>query len=115
MESITGVSISVFIGLTVILAGFCAFMTGQALAQTWRPIWQLFPYMLLLGCADRFLSFALFEGPLLSIQGYLIDTAVLITIAVLSYLATRASKMVSQYPWQYERSGLFGWKKINGS
>ena len=61
MESITGVSISVFIGLTVIIAGFCAYMTGQALASTWRPIWQLFPYMILLGLADRFLTFALFE------------------------------------------------------
>ncbi|MDV7338661.1 hypothetical protein RYZ26_03570 [Terasakiella sp. A23] len=113
MESITGVSLGVFLGLTCLIAGFCAYMTGQALASTWRPMWQIVPYMVLLGLADRFLTFALFEGPLLSLQGYLVDTAVLLFVAILSYLATRASKMVSQYPWQYKRAGLFGWKEIN--
>jgi len=113
MESILGTSIGVFIGLTVIIAGFCAYMTGQALAATWRPMWQMAPYMLLLGFADRFLSFALFEGHLLSVSAYLLDTAVLMVIGVLSFMATRASKMVSQYPWQYQRAGLFGWKEIN--
>ncbi|NVJ93711.1 MAG: hypothetical protein HWE34_18740 [Methylocystaceae bacterium] len=112
MESITGVSLNVFIGLTVCIAGYCAYMTGQAIASTWRPIGQLFPYMIMLGFVDRFLSFALFDGPLLSIQGYIVDTLVLVVIAVLSYLATRASKMVAQYPWQYERAGLFSWKEI---
>jgi len=114
MESITGVSLGVFIGLTCLIAGFCAYMTGQALAATWRPMWQVFPYVILLGLADRFLNFALFEGPLLSLQAYVVDTAVLTIIAVLSFLATRAAKMVAQYPWQYQRAGLFSWKEING-
>ncbi len=112
MESILGTSIGVFIALTVFIAGFCAYMTGQALASTWRPLWQLIPYMVLLGFADRFLSFALFEGHLLSLSAYFIDTAVLLVIGLLSYLATRAYKMVSQYPWQYERAGLIGWREI---
>ena len=112
MESILGTSLTVFVGLTVVIAGFCAFMTGQAIASTWRPIWQMIPYMILLGLADRFLSFALFDGHLLSILAYLIDTTVLMLIGVMSFMSTRASKMVAQYPWQYERSGLFGWKEI---
>ncbi len=55
-------SVPVFIGLTVVLFGGCAFMTGQALATTWRPLWQVIPYALMLGAADRFLGFALFGG-----------------------------------------------------
>lgn len=112
MESLTGVSVSAFIGLTLIVAGFCAYMTGQALAGTWRPQWQIVPYMLLLGAADRFLTFALFEGPLLSFQGYVIDTAVLFVISLLAHRKTRAAKMVAQYPWQYTRTGLFSWAEI---
>jgi len=115
MEEITGTSFTVFIGLTVCIAGFCAYMTGNALASTWRPMWNLFPYMIFLGFADRFLSFALFEGHLLSVQAYILDTVVITIIAFLSFMATRASKMVAQYPWQYERTGLFGWKEIKGS
>jgi hypothetical protein len=115
MESITGTSFTVFIGLTVCLGGFCAYMTGNALASTWRPLWQLFPYMIVLGLADRFLSYALFQGHLLSLQAYVLDTIVIVFIALLAFLSTRASKMVSQYPWQYERTGLFAWKEIKSS
>lgn len=112
MEEITGTSLSVFIGLTVFMGGFCAYMTGNALAGTWRPLWNLFPYMAFLGVAERFLSFALFEGHLLSFQAYLLDTLVITVIGLMAFLATRAAKMVAQYPWQYERAGLFGWKEI---
>src|SRR5512145_3415732 len=44
VEDLLGNSLSVFIGVTVIIFGFASFMTGQALAGTWRPIWQVFPY-----------------------------------------------------------------------
>jgi len=99
------------IGLTVILFGGAAFMMGQALAQTWRPAWQILPYGLLLAAGDRFLSYALFEGVLLSPSGLIIDAAILTAIAWTAYGATRAQKMVCQYPWLYERDGLFGWRE----
>jgi hypothetical protein len=86
-------------------------MTGQALANAWQPQWQVVVYCLLLGLLDRFLGFALFGGPLLSVAGYLIDTAVLLAIGLFAYRFMRAYRMVSQYPWLYERAGLFSWRE----
>lgn len=111
MEALLGTSIGVFIGVTVFLSGFAAFMTGQALASTWRPVWQLWLYILLLGFADRFLTWALFQGALLSPTGYAIDTAVLMVIGLLAFYLTRARQMAAQYPWLYERSGPFTWRE----
>lgn len=103
----------VFIGLTVIVMGFAAYMTGKALAKTWKPIWQLFVYCALLGLVDRFLNFALFDGTLLSFGAYLTDTSVLTAISLFAFRLTTARKMVIQYPWLYERNGLFGWRENN--
>ncbi len=100
-----------FIGLTVIIMGFAAFMTGKALANSWAPQWRVFAACALLGLADRFLVYALFEGELLSPGGYLVDTAVIGAISLFAFRLTLARKMVSQYPWLYERSGLLGWRE----
>ena len=111
MEDFIGNSFWVFFGMTLIIGGGAAFLTGQALANTWRPIWQAVVYAALLACADRFLIYALFDGELFSLAGYLFDSAVLILIALIAYLSTKAWKMVRQYPWLYERSGLFSWRE----
>lgn len=100
-----------FILFTCGFSGFLAFMTGTALAGTWRPMWQAYPYSILLGAADRFFVFALFGGELLSFSGFVVDTIVLMVITLASYRATMARKMSLQYPWYYERTGLFGWRK----
>ena len=104
-------SIPAFIGVTLAFMGGCAFMTGQAVANTWRPLWQVVAYCLLLGAADRFLVFALFGGPLLDLAGYLLDTALLTAIGTAAWRMTRARRMCLQYPWLYERAGLFGWRE----
>ena len=101
---------AVFGLFTIVLMGGAGFLTGQALATTWRPVSQAFGYSLLLGAANRFLVFALFGGPLLSLYGYILDTAVITAICLMGYRLTRAARMVRQYPWLYERSGLFGWR-----
>jgi hypothetical protein len=106
-----GTSWGVWIGLSVVLFGFAAFMTGQALAQTWRPLWHALPYTMLLALGARFLIFALFEGRLFWATGYLADCAVLLAFAALAYRVTRARQMVVQYPWLYERAGLFSWRR----
>jgi len=101
--------------ITILLVGFAAFLTGLALANTWRPAWQMLPYGLLLGFADRFLVLGLFDhtdGA--SISGYLIDTVYLLIVGFAAYRLTQASKMVTQYPWLYERAGIFGWRKKPG-
>lgn len=111
MEDTLGLSLPVFVGLTTVLFGGAAFMTGQALATTWRPFWHVFPYCLLLAAGNRFLAFALFGGPLLHLAGYAIAAGYLVGVAIFAYRVTRAARMVSQYPWLYDRAGLFGWRE----
>ena len=106
------VNLPVFIGITLVLGGGGAWMMGRALAANWRPVWQLVGYALLLGLADRFLVYALFEGELLSLRGYLLDTAVILGIALVSFRVTRVNTMVNQYPWLYRRVGPFGWREL---
>ncbi len=102
----------VFIAITVILFGFVAFMTGRALAATWRTVWWTVPYCVLLGLVDRFFTWALFDGVLLSPVAYAIDTLVLLALALTAFRVTQVSKMVRQYPWLYARSGPFAWRRI---
>lgn len=104
----------VFIGVTLILCGFAAYATGRALATTWRPARWCVLYSALLGAADRFIHWSLFDGVLLSPAGYLIDTVILIAVALTAYRITQAGKMVRQYPWLYRRTGPFSWQSIGG-
>ena len=106
-----GSGLGVFIGVTLGVIGFAAFMTGQAVANTWKPAWHAVAYALLLGCADRFLVYALFDGELLSLAGYVLDSAVLIAIALAAFRMAQVRKMVQQYPWLYARAGIFAWRE----
>jgi Na+/H+ antiporter NhaA len=115
LEELLGVPLGVFLGLTVGVMGFAAYATGQALANIWKPAWHAVIYALLLGFGDRFLTFALFEGKLLSLSAYLMDTAVLVLITLLSYRLSLARKMVRQYPWLYRRTGPFSWRRKQGA
>lgn len=108
---ITGTSPFVSLGITLALGGGCAWMTGRALALNWRPDWQIVVYCLMLGVADRFLVFALYQGELFSATGYLADGLFFILIAVAAFRVTRARQMVRQYPWLYEYGGFRGWRE----
>jgi hypothetical protein len=114
MEALLGTSIGVFVALTVIIAGGAAIMTGRALADGWKAPWQVVSACFGLALADRFLVYALFEGTLLSLSGFLIDFVVLTAMALLAYRVTLVRKMVSQYPWRYERVSLFNYRERPG-
>lgn len=101
----------VFIGVTLMLGGGAAWMMGQSLANTWRPIWQVFIYALLLGLADRFLVFALFDGELLSLKSFILDSATLLIIGLTSWRFNQVRMMIKQYPWLYRRASYFHWMK----
>jgi hypothetical protein len=111
MDALFGSGVGVFIGVTLCVMGFAAYMTGQAVATTWKPPWHALAYALLLGLVDRFLVYALFEGELLSLAGYALDTAVLVAIALVAFRIAQVRKMVQQYPWLYARSGPFSWRE----
>jgi hypothetical protein len=114
MENLLGTSVSVFVGVTLLLFGGASWLMGQALARTWRPVWQAFIYGALIAAVDRFFIFALFEGELLVLGPFLLHTLVLIAIALAAYRLTKAHRMVSQYPWLYERVGPFAWRRSLG-
>jgi hypothetical protein len=115
MESLLGTSFAVFIGLTVIITGGAAIMTGRALADGWKPAWMVVAACFGLGLADRFLVYALFEGELLSLSGFLIHFAVIAALALLAWRITAVRKMATQYPWRYERTSLFAYRVKPGA
>lgn len=102
-----------FLFVTVILAGGAAFLTGRAIAQSWQSDIELFAYMVLLAAATRFIHFALFNGTLLSLHYYVVDLIVLVVIGFLGKRITRAGQMATQYSFDYDRKGSFGWGKKN--
>jgi len=114
MTALLGGSLSVFIGLTGLLFGLAAFLTGQAVADTWRPASQAVTSALGLALAARFLTFALFGGQLLSPTGFLIAWAYLAAVTLFAWRATLARKMVRQYPWLYAPHGVLGWRRLDG-
>ena len=83
-------SIWLFLLVTVIMGGAAAWASGKSIAQTWRPAWQVIPYMIVLGLAVRFIHFALFEGHLIAPQYYLVDTVILLISGLLGFRFKRA-------------------------
>src|SRR5690606_24545801 len=102
IEAVLGVSLPVFVGVTLVLMGGAAFLTGQAVAATWGSRRQLALYCALLAVAGRFLSLSLFYGdpflqPLTWLHGAMVDSAVLTPWGLFAYAVTRASCMTRQY------------------
>jgi hypothetical protein len=114
MEALLGTSPGVFIGLTVVIIGGAAIMTGRALADGWKPPWQVVAACIGLALADRFLVYALFEGELLSLSGFLIDFVVITALALIAHRLTVVHKMIAQYPWRYERTSLWNYREKAG-
>ena len=108
-------SLWLFLLITVIMGGWAAWMTGRAMALTWRPFGQLVAYLLILAGAVRFFHFALFEGTLLSLHYYLVDAVVILIIGSLGFRYNRARQMTTQYRWLYERTGPFSWRERAGA
>jgi Domain of unknown function (DUF6867) len=115
MNAFFGTSFGVFIGLTVIISGGAAIMTGRALADGWKPPWQVVLACFGLDLANRFLVYALFHGRLLSLSGFLIDFVVITALALVAHRVTAVRKVVSQYPWRYERLSLFTYREKSGA
>ena len=87
----------IFLLVTVIMGGSTAYVSGKAIAETWRPAWHAIAYVLIIGLAVRFVHFALFHEVLVSGRNYLIDCAVLLIAAVIGYRLARSRQMAQQY------------------
>lgn len=104
-----------FLLVTVVMGGWLAWMTGRAVALTWKPNVQLVIYVLVLGLVIRFIHFALFGATLLTLHYYIVDTIVLMAFGFAGWRYNRARQMTTQYRWLYERTGPFGWKPRDGA
>jgi hypothetical protein len=100
----------VFLLVTCLLGGAGAYLSGRAIAQTWRPYWHIPFYMLGFAVGVRFVHHALFAGPMLSAPSLLVDYLVTVVAASAGYRIVRAGQMGSQYGWLFERAGPFGWR-----
>src|SRR5262249_36964538 len=80
--------------ITGLIGGGAAWLAGRAIAHTWRPFWHVIGYMALLGCAVRFVHFALFEADLVAPLSYAADTAFLLCVGCLAWRVTRTTQMV---------------------
>jgi hypothetical protein len=101
----------VFVLLTLVLGGSASWVTGKAIAQTWRPFWQLPWYVLLLTAGVRFLHYGLWEEPLFPVQNWLVDYFVLLTAALVGHRRMRAIQISKQYSWLFAPAGPFGWRR----
>ena len=100
-----------FLLVTVAMGGGAAWLSGRAIAATWRPWLHVAGYMLILGAAVRFIHFALFDGTLLSPQFYAVDTVICLLFGYLGFRITRVAQMTTQYRWINERAGLLRWSR----
>ncbi len=104
-----------FLLVTVVMGGWLAWMTGRAMALTWKPTVQLVLYILVLGMVVRFIHFALFEATLLTLHFYIVDTIILMGFGFAGWRYNRAGQMTRQYRWLFERTGPFTWKPRTGA
>ena len=88
--------IGLFLLVTVVMGGGAAWLSGRAIAATWRPWLHVAGYMVILGGAVRFIHFALFDGTLLSPQFYAVDTVVCLFFGELGFRITRVAQKTTQ-------------------
>ena len=115
METFLGAPLAVFVGLTLVLAGGAVISAGRSVGDNWKPASLVVLAALGITLADRFLIFALFEGKLLSVWGFLFHFAILAALGLLSWQVARVGRMVRQYPWRYERVSPFAYRERAGT
>ena len=71
-----GDTLAMVLLFNLVLVGAASYATGQGVASTWRPWRQLVVYAALLSAGLRFFDYALAEGELWSIGGFLLGWAV---------------------------------------
>ena len=103
-------SLLAFVLLTVVIGGGAGWLTGRAIAATWRPWWHVVVFTVPLGAVVRFLHFALFRETMLTPHSFVIDSAVCLMFGLVGFRLMRVGQMVGSYGWINERAGLFRWR-----
>lgn len=117
--------VTTMIVVSIIVFGFLGFMTGASAARNWQSPRLLIFYCLLLSFGERFMAHTLVwdrfylifdvfndeEGTHFAFDTYtFVAFGICLVFAFVAFFSTRASLMVRQYPWLYERTGPFGWR-----
>jgi hypothetical protein len=92
------------------IACWATWMTGKAVATTWRPKAKFLLSAIGLAAGVRFLHFALYDGPFLSPIHFVSDLIVLSAVGLVAFQYTRTNQMVTQYHWLYERASPLSWR-----
>ena len=98
-------SFGIFLLVTIGLGGGAGWLSGRAIANTWRPWWQIVAYSMLLGVAVRFIHFALFDATFVSPHYYVVDTGVCMLFGFLGFRLARRAQMATQYGFLHARPG----------
>ena len=98
--------------VTGVIGAGAAWLSGRAIAASWRGQSRVVLTALLLAAAARFFHFALFQGQLLSAASFACDALIFLVVSLIAWQTTRASLMVRQYPWLYARTGPLTWREI---
>lgn len=104
-------SLSDFLLVSLVLGGAAAWRTGEAVARGWGSYAHLVIYGALLTAAVRFCHFALFEDNLFSLQNFVVEFVLLMSIATLGYRSVRRRQMTVQYGWLFEPDGPMAWRQ----
>jgi hypothetical protein len=88
-----------FLVVVVLLCGGGAFVTGKAIAETWRPFWQVVLYAAMLAGVSRFLHYALFHLKMMDFTSYIVEFIVIFVLAAMGYTLARRRQMATQYGW----------------
>ncbi len=94
----------------LLFACWATWMAGRAVAQVWQGQVTFLVYSLLLALGVRFLHYALYQGPFLSLPHYLSDLILLAIIGLVAFRFTRTNQMVTQYNWLYEKVSPLSWR-----
>ncbi len=86
------------LGITILMAGGAAWVTGRAMALAWQRLPLIGAAAIGLGLTARFIDYALFAAPF-TWSRLLLDTVVALAAALAGYLLTRRQQMQRQYPW----------------
>ena len=100
-----------FLLITLVLGGGAAYLIGRAVALTWRSLYALTGYLILLDGAVRFIHFALAHDQLIAPVSFLTDLVILAIVGGLGFRVTRAAQITRQYPWLYRRTGPLSWAR----
>lgn len=86
-----------FLLVTLVMGGGAAWLSGRAIALTWRPWWMVLLAAFALGVAVRFFHHTLFGGTLLTPHYFAVDTVILVLLALAGFRLTRTRQMARQY------------------